>query len=89
MRNNEVFVKFNFKEIGESKSLIIDKEELRGRDGGKYLMCAGKHDKDGWTIVFKANSYKEAEYIIKNNPFKNKVGYRTPEIFDRGVSILC
>lgn len=89
MRGNEVFVKFNFKNIGESKSLIIDRVGLDNNRGEKYLMCAGKHDKNGWTIVFKANSYKEAEYIIDNNPFKNKSGYRAPEIFSKGNIVIC
>ena len=38
-------------------------------------MCAGKYDKDGWTIVFKARNFKEAEEIVNNNPFKNRKGY--------------
>lgn len=89
MRGNEVFVKFNFKSIGESKSLIIDRDGFKNTGGQKYLMCAGKHDKNGWTIVFKANSYKEAEYIIENNPFKNKIEYTASPIFIKPTNIVC
>ena len=67
--NNDVFVKLNLKSIGEVRSLIIDKENNDIYSSGKYLMCAGKYDRtEGWTIVFKAKNYKEAEYIIDNTP---------------------
>ena len=67
--NNDVFVKLNLKSIGEVRSLIIDKENNGIYNSGKYLMCAGKYDRaEGWTIVFKAKNYKEAEYIIDNTP---------------------
>lgn len=72
MKNNDIFVKLNLKNIGEVRSLIIDKNSSNDRDSNKYLMCAGKYDKNGWTIVFKAKSYKEAEYIIENTPLKVK-----------------
>lgn len=72
--DSSVFVKLNYKNIGEINSLIIDRQGSFG-DSKKYLMCAGKYDKDGWTIVFKARSFKEAEEIVNNNPFKNRKGY--------------
>ena len=28
-------------------------------------MCAGKYNKDGWTMVFKAKSIREAEELLK------------------------
>ncbi|SFU60711.1 hypothetical protein SAMN04487886_10731 [Clostridium sp. DSM 8431] len=68
MYNNDVFVKLNLKNIGEVRSLIVDKGGIYTNKNGRYLMCAGKYDKNGWTIVFKAKSYKEAEYIIDNTP---------------------
>lgn len=72
--DSSVFVKLNYKNIGEINSLIIDRQGNFG-DSKKYLMCAGKYDKDGWTIVFKARNFKEAEEIVNNNPFKNRNGY--------------
>ena len=72
--DSSVFVKLNYKNIGEINSLIIDRQGSFG-DSKKYLMCAGKYDKDGWTIVCKARNFKEAEEIVNNNPFKNRKGY--------------
>ena len=78
MKNNNVFVKLNLKNIGEMRSLIVDKGGLEEDSKERYMICAGKYDKNGWTIVFKAKNYKEAEYIIENTPF-NKRTY-SPEI---------
>lgn len=69
-----VFVKLNYKNIGESNSLIIDRQGNFG-SSKKYLMCAGKYDKNGWTIVFKARDFKEAEEIVNNNPFRHDKDY--------------
>lgn len=74
--NNDVFVKLNYKTIGEFKSLIIDRE-LGCSEENKYMMCAGNYNKDGWTFVFKANSIKEAEELINNNKFSAKPVYGT------------
>ena len=79
--DNDVFVKLNLKSIGEVRSLIIDKENKGTYYTGKYLMCAGKYDRnDGWTIVFKAKNYKEAEYIIEHTPFNIKKKIELKEI---------
>lgn len=67
---NDIFVKLNFKTIGEIKSLIVDKGNAKAIND-RYIMCAGKHNKDGWTIIFKTNSYSEAESIIQGAQKKN------------------
>lgn len=72
--SNDVFVKLNYKNIGEFKSLIIDRD-LGCSEKNKYMMCAGNYNKDGWTFVFKANSIKEAEDLINNNKFSSKLVY--------------
>ena len=73
---NDIFVKLNYKTIGELKSLIVDREH-KDKDYDKYLMCTGKYDKNGWTFIFKANSMEEAEEIINNSSkkrlYKNKI----------------
>ena len=66
MKNGDVFVKLNVKNYGEIRSLIVDKNDSAIQITDKYIMCAGKYNKDGWTIVFKARSFKEAENIIEN-----------------------
>lgn len=79
--NNDVFVKLNYKSIGEFKSLIIDKN-LGYNEENKYMMCAGNYNKNGWTFVFKANSIKEAEELIKNNKFSKKNRYENVDIYN-------
>lgn len=67
--NNDIFVKLNYKTIGEFKSLIVDRQH-ENKHNNKYMICSGKYDKNGWTFVFKANSLKEAEDFIKKNSIK-------------------
>lgn len=75
--NSGVFVKVNCKSINEVKGLIIDRGECRIHEN-KYLMCAGKYDKNGWTVVFKARNREEAELLINTNPFNStNRGYNT------------
>ncbi|WP_411169395.1 hypothetical protein ACH36K_02315 [Clostridium sp. MB05] len=69
--NNDIFVKLNYKTMGEFKSLIIDRQHI-DKESAKYLMCTGKYDKNGWTFIFKANSIKEAEDFINNNSLRAK-----------------
>ena len=78
--NNDIFVKLNYKTIGEFKSLIVDRQH-KNYDNNKYMICTGKYDKDGWTFVFKANSLKEAEDFIDRNSIKkrNIISRRTIE----------
>lgn len=75
MKSSSVFVKLNCKSISESRSLIIDKQGSYNNKDNKYLMCAGKYDKNGWTIVFKVKDFKEAEEVVNNNPFMHNKGY--------------
>lgn len=79
---SDVFVKVNFKTIGELKSTIIDKGNYIGNNETKYMMCAGKHTKEGWSLVFKANSIQEAEAILESNKFgkNNEVEQYNDEI---------
>lgn len=67
--NNDIFVKLNYKTIGEFKSLIVDRQH-KDYANSKYMICTGKYDKDGWTFIFKANSLKEAEEFISKNSIK-------------------
>lgn len=69
--NSDIFVKLNYKTMGEFKSLIVDRQH-KDYDNNKYMICAGKYNKDGWTFIFKANSMKEAEEFINSNSIKNE-----------------
>lgn len=65
--NHEIFVKLNYKNIGELKSFVYDRVNGGNKTNDKYMMCAGKCDKDGWTIVFKAKTLSEAEELVNRN----------------------
>jgi dihydroorotase len=66
------FVKLNCKNINNIKSLIIDRQGNYIKQQEKYIMCAGKYDKNGWTLVFRARSFEEAEELANLNPFIHK-----------------
>lgn len=66
------FVKVNCKNVDSIRSLIIDRQVNHGDKQEKYIMCAGKYDKNGWTLVFRARSFEEAEELANLNPFINR-----------------
>ena len=66
------YVKLNCKNVDNIRSLIIDRQEKYINQQGKYIMCAGKYDKNGWTLVFRARSFEEAEKLANINPFMHK-----------------
>lgn len=88
MNKSDVFVKLSLKNIGEVRSLIVDKDGIESGQSGKYMMCVGKYDKNGWTIVFKAKDYKEAEYIIDHTPLNKKEIY-SKEIMTIPLNVVC
>ena len=63
------FVKVNCKNMDNIRSLIIDREVKSKVEKDKYIIFAGKYDKNGWTLVFRAKSFKEAEELANLNPF--------------------
>ena len=68
--NRGIFVKVNYKNIGELNSFIYDSMNGVNKNKDKYVMCAGKYSKDGWTMVFKAKSIREAEELLSINSAK-------------------
>ena len=66
------FVKLNCKNIDNIRILIIDRQENHINQQEKYIMCTGKYDKNGWTLVFRARSFQEAEELANLNPFMHK-----------------
>lgn len=72
VNGNDFFVKLNCKSINNMKSLIIDREIKLLEDKSRYIMCAGKYDKNGWTFIFRTKSYEEAEKIASLNLFEYK-----------------
>lgn len=68
-----IFVKVNYKNIGELNSFIYDRMNGINKDKDKYVMCAGKYNKDGWTMVFKAKNIREAEELLNMNSVKREL----------------
>ena len=66
------FVKLNCKNVDNIRSLIIDRQENHMNKQEKYITCAGTYDKNGWTLVFRAKSFEEAEELASLNPFMHK-----------------
>ena len=85
--NIDVFVKLNYKTIGEFKSLIVDRQH-KDYDNNKYMICTGKYDKDGWTFIFKANSLKEAEEFINKNSIKKRNIISKRRILEDNISLI-
>lgn len=71
--NRGIFVKVNYKNIGELNSFIYDIMNGINKNKDKYVMCAGKYNKDGWTMVFKAKSIREAEELLSRNSAKREL----------------
>lgn len=71
--NRGIFVKVNYKNIGELNSFIYDSMNRINKNKDKYVMCAGKYNKDGWTMVFKAKSIREAEELLSINSAKREL----------------
>lgn len=70
--NRDIFVKVNYKNIGELNSFVYDSMNGNLKNNEKYVMCAGKYNKEGWTIVFKAKSMTEAEELLSINSAKRE-----------------
>lgn len=71
--NRGIFVKVNYKNIRELNSFIYDSMNGINKNKDKYVMCAGKYNKDGWTMVFKAKSIREAEELLSINSAKREL----------------
>ena len=85
--NRGIFVKLNYKNIGELNSFVYDMTNGVNKDDDKYVMCAGKYDKNGWTIVFKAKSINEAQELVTRNYQKRSRKINSSIIEKEKVSI--
>ena len=85
--NRGIFVKLNYKNIGEVNSFVYDMTNGVNKDDDKYVMCAGKYDKNGWTIVFKAKSINEAQELVTRNSQKRSRKINSSIIEKEKVSI--
>ena len=85
--NNGIFVKVNYKNLGELNSFIYDRKDNTNKLNEKYVMCAGKYSKEGWTIVFKAKNINEAEELLSRNSKKRQQIINSQIIDNETVSI--
>lgn len=70
-KTSGIFVKINYKLDKDNKNQIKDnRANNKSNLFNKYLLCGGKYNKNGGTMIFQAEDLKEAEEIINNNPFK-------------------
>lgn len=75
-KNSGLFVKINYKLNGENKKYIRENSNRWERENrSKYLLCGGKYNRNGATIIFQVNNLSEAEDIINNNPFSVAKNY--------------
>jgi len=61
------FVKLNCKNVDNVRSLIIDRQENYINQQEKYIMCAGKYDKNGWTLNINPFMHKGEKMNWTNN----------------------
>ncbi|WP_139905994.1 hypothetical protein [Clostridium thermarum] len=76
-KKNGLFVKINYKnlkkETAREKNIAVN---TVNSTAAKFLCCAGTLNKNGGTMIFRANDMFEADFIAKNNPFINSDMYR-------------
>ena len=75
MENNNLCITINYKTEGNYSEVIRDGElaNYSNNISNKYLICRGKRNKNGGTIIFKARDFKEAEEILNNSLTKNEI----------------
>lgn len=69
-KRDGLFVKINYKMNYINRNIKRDlKENKNSINLTKYLYCAGTYNKNGGTMIFRAEDIDEAKFIIDNNPF--------------------
>lgn len=63
-----ILIKLNFKDLKEFMSLIENNKAMSVSKNmsNKNLLCAGKCDKNGWTVILKAKDYRQVQGILNN-----------------------
>ena len=87
-KKNGLFVKINYKNLRKSKTSAQNSTVSSNNEYfTKFLCCAGTLNKNGSTMIFRAQDMVEADYIANNNPFVNSDMYKY-EIFYGDVIAL-
>lgn len=75
-KKNGLFVKINYKNLRKSKASAYNCTAASNNTYfTKFLCCAGTLNKNGGTMIFRAQDMVEADFIANNNPFVNSDMY--------------
>lgn len=87
-KRNGLFVKINYKNLRKNKTSAENCAAIGNNTYlTKFLCCAGTLNKNGGTMIFRAQDMVEADYIANNNPFVNSDMYKY-EIYHGDVIAL-
>ncbi|SFB15624.1 hypothetical protein [Clostridium frigidicarnis] len=88
-KRDGLFVKINYKMDyikGNQKRDL--KENKNNINLTKYLYCAGTYNKNGGTMIFRAENIDEAKFIIDNNPFSQMATYNYEILSKNKINLL-
>ncbi|MBU3190132.1 hypothetical protein K9O30_13570 [Clostridium bowmanii] len=72
METKDLWVKINYSQEGsDSLSIAYTASTDKVNHSSKYLICGGRYNKNGGTIMFKAKNMEEATEIANNNLVAN------------------
>ncbi|MGH4119066.1 hypothetical protein [Clostridium sp.] len=72
MENKDLLVKINYSQEGnDSLQIIYTASTEKTSHPSKYLICGGRYNRNGGTIMFKAKNIEEAAQIANNNLVAN------------------
>ncbi|MBK5240894.1 hypothetical protein [Clostridium sp.] len=72
MENKDLLVKINYTQEGnDSLQIIYTSSTEKAKHSSKYLICGGRYNRNGGTIMFKAKNIEEAAEIANNNLVAN------------------
>jgi hypothetical protein len=75
MENRDLLVKINYTQNGgDSLQITYTTDTEKVNHSSKYLICGGKYNRNGGTIMFKAKNIEEATQIANNNLVANAGG---------------
>ena len=68
MEATNLFVKINYTQEGnDSLAIMYTTSADKVNHSSKYLICGGRYNRNGGTIMFKAKNIEEATEIANNN----------------------
>ncbi|MEK6263847.1 MAG: hypothetical protein N2B06_03635 [Clostridium sp.] len=77
MENNNLLVKINYTQEGnDSLQITYAANSEKVSHSSKYLICGGRYNRNGGTIMFKAKNLEEAAQIASNNLVANAASNR-------------